>query len=90
MHARIGYLPENPYFYDYLTPREFLDYCGELFRLDRGDAQTTHGGIVDARESGSKELGPATAQVFKRHVAAGRHSRRHSSTIRKSFFWTSQ
>src|SRR6185312_12984536 len=35
MHARIGYLPENPYFYDYLTPREFLDYCGELFGLDQ-------------------------------------------------------
>lgn len=35
MHARIGYLPENPYFYDYLTAREFLDYCGELFGLDQ-------------------------------------------------------
>ena len=35
MHQRIGYLPENPYFYDYLTAREFLDYCGELFGLDR-------------------------------------------------------
>lgn len=34
MHQRIGYLPENPYFYDYLTPREFLDYCGQLFGLD--------------------------------------------------------
>ena len=33
-HQRIGYLPENPYFYDYLTPREFLDYCGQLFDLD--------------------------------------------------------
>lgn len=35
MHARIGYLPENPYFYDYLTAREFVDYCGELFGLAR-------------------------------------------------------
>ncbi len=35
MHARIGYLPENPYFYDYLTAREFLNYCGELFGLNR-------------------------------------------------------
>ena len=34
MHQRIGYLPENPYFYDYLTPREFLNYCGQLFDLD--------------------------------------------------------
>ena len=31
MHNQIGYLPENPYFYDYLTAREFLDYCGQLF-----------------------------------------------------------
>jgi ABC-2 type transport system ATP-binding protein len=31
VHERIGYLPENPYFYDYLTAREFLDYCGQLF-----------------------------------------------------------
>jgi ABC-2 type transport system ATP-binding protein len=31
MHHRIGYLPENPYFYDYLTAREFLEYCAELF-----------------------------------------------------------
>jgi ABC-2 type transport system ATP-binding protein len=30
-HARIGYLPEHPYFYDYLTAREFLVYCAELF-----------------------------------------------------------
>src|SRR6266403_2808325 len=35
MHARIGYLPENPYFYDYLTAREFLNYCGELFGFPR-------------------------------------------------------
>src|SRR5687767_1501979 len=31
MHSQIGYLPENPYFYDYLTAREFLDYCAEIF-----------------------------------------------------------
>jgi len=35
IHKRIGYLPENPYFYDYLTAREFLDYCAELFGYDR-------------------------------------------------------
>ena len=42
MHARIGYLPENPYFYDYLTAREFLNYCGELFGMNRSvrDSQT--------------------------------------------------
>ena len=37
MHSRIGYLPENPYFYDYLTAREFMDYCAELFGLSSGE-----------------------------------------------------
>jgi ABC-2 type transport system ATP-binding protein len=35
MHSHIGYLPENPYFYDYLTACEFLDYCAELFGYDK-------------------------------------------------------
>ena len=35
MHRRIGYCPENPYFYDYLTARELMDYFGELFGFDR-------------------------------------------------------
>jgi ABC-2 type transport system ATP-binding protein len=28
--ARVGYLPENPYFYDYLTAEEFLDFYARL------------------------------------------------------------
>jgi ABC-2 type transport system ATP-binding protein len=31
MHGRIGYCPENPYFYDYLTALELMDYFGRLF-----------------------------------------------------------
>jgi ABC-2 type transport system ATP-binding protein len=34
MHAKIGYCPENPYFYDYLTARELMNYFGELFGFD--------------------------------------------------------
>lgn len=34
MHAKIGYCPENPYFYDYLTANELLDYFGQLFGYD--------------------------------------------------------
>jgi ABC-2 type transport system ATP-binding protein len=30
---RLGYLPENPYFYDYLTGWEFLDFTAGLFQL---------------------------------------------------------
>ncbi len=32
MHARIGYCPENPYFYDYLTAKELMEYFAQLFR----------------------------------------------------------
>jgi ABC-2 type transport system ATP-binding protein len=34
MHSRIGYCPENPYFYDYLTASELMQYFGELLGLD--------------------------------------------------------
>src|SRR5579862_2774341 len=30
MHSEIGYLPEQPYFYDYLTARELLDYYAQF------------------------------------------------------------
>ncbi|HVP91864.1 MAG TPA: ABC transporter ATP-binding protein [Terriglobales bacterium] len=31
----LGFLPENPYFYDYLTAAEFLAFTADLFGLDR-------------------------------------------------------
>jgi len=31
---RLGFLPENPYFYDYLSGAELLDLMGRLFGLD--------------------------------------------------------
>jgi ABC-2 type transport system ATP-binding protein len=31
--TEVGFLPENPYFYDYLTGREFLDFYGQLFGI---------------------------------------------------------
>lgn len=31
--AKLGFLPESPYFYDYLTSREFLNFYGHLFGL---------------------------------------------------------
>ena len=32
---RIGYLPENPYFYDYLSATEYLHMIGRIYGLDR-------------------------------------------------------
>lgn len=37
MHRCIGYCPENPYFYDYLTARELLSHFGELFGIPSSD-----------------------------------------------------
>src|SRR6201997_2865958 len=33
MHQDIGYLPEQPYFYDYLTAAELLDYFARFHEL---------------------------------------------------------
>src|SRR5215210_1081292 len=46
MHARIGYLPEHPYFYDYLTAREFLEYCAELFGYARAERRRRAGDLL--------------------------------------------
>ena len=35
VHSRVGYLPESPYFYDYLTAEEFLCFYGRLAGLSR-------------------------------------------------------
>jgi len=36
---RAGYAPEHPYFYDYLTPREYLAYAARLLAIPRGEAK---------------------------------------------------
>ena len=37
MHRDIGYLPEHPYFYDYLTARELLDYYAKFSDYGTGE-----------------------------------------------------
>ena len=37
---RLGFLPENPYFYDYLTPLEFLDLYARLHKIPAGERTT--------------------------------------------------
>jgi len=37
MKAQIGFLPEQPYFYDYLTARELLEYYGRLSGMSSAD-----------------------------------------------------
>ena len=55
MRRRIGFLPEHPYFYDYLTAQELLVYVGRLFGLRapelgrRVDALLERVGLAQAR-----------------------------------------
>src|SRR5258707_4120930 len=40
MHADIGYLPKQPYFYDYLTAAELLDYFARFHNLTAQDRKS--------------------------------------------------
>lgn len=46
VRARLGFLPENPYFYDHLTAEEFLTYMGELFGLSRTERKRRTGELL--------------------------------------------
>lgn len=47
VRARLGFLPEQPYFYDYLTGREFLDYVGRLHGLPAQDRRRRAERLLD-------------------------------------------
>jgi len=44
---RIGYLPENPYFYDYLTAEELLAYFAQLFGYPAADRKKRVAALLD-------------------------------------------
>ena len=44
---RLGFLPENPYFYDYLSGEELLDLMGRLFGLDRRERRRRARALLD-------------------------------------------
>jgi ABC-2 type transport system ATP-binding protein len=43
---RLGYLPESPYFYEYLTPEEFLDLAGALSDVPRRERRKRADGLI--------------------------------------------
>jgi ABC-type branched-subunit amino acid transport system ATPase component len=68
--GRIGFLPESPYFYDYLTAEEFLGFYGQLAGLDRAVDQSAGDGSVAARRAcgGAHE---AVAEILQRACCNG-------------------
>ena len=64
--AQIGFLPEQPYFYDYLTARELLDYYGQLSGVAR------QGTIAQDRRDAATRVGlPDAAGVQLRKFSKG-------------------
>jgi ABC-2 type transport system ATP-binding protein len=51
---RIGFLPENPYFYDYLTAEELLQYFARLFGFSSRDARRRASDLLDRVGIGSE------------------------------------
>jgi ABC-2 type transport system ATP-binding protein len=47
VRRRIGYLPENPYFYDYLTAEELIVYFGGLFGHPSGESRRRAQRLLD-------------------------------------------
>lgn len=45
--AALGYAPENPYFYEYLTARETLDFYARLFGIPRSERRRRAGGLLE-------------------------------------------
>ena len=51
---RIGFLPENPYFYDYLTAEELLRYFAGLFGYRGADAEARVTRLLDELKLGAE------------------------------------
>ena len=45
--ARVGYLPEISYYYDYLKPEEILDFYARLYGLDRSTRKRRIGELLE-------------------------------------------
>lgn len=47
VHAHLGFLPENPSFYDHLSAREFLEYAAQLCGMDSTTTRRRAGELLE-------------------------------------------
>lgn len=60
LRSKIGYLPEEPAFYHWMTGREFLTYVGELFHLPSRENKKRCDELLefaDLKEAASRRIG---------------------------------
>ncbi len=66
---RVGYMPENPYVYQYLKPIEFLDLCGRLVGLDKRTRRTRSEEMIDKvglRHAADRPIGKFSKGMMQR------------------------
>lgn len=67
--ARIGFLPETPYFYSYLSAYEFLEFSGRLFRLSKKERQDRSKELLELvglTDSAKKPIGKFSKGMMQR------------------------
>ena len=83
--ANVGYMPENPYVYQYLTPLEFLDLCGGLSGLRGAQRRRRVSEMIE-------KVGLVHAQKRQSEVFEGNDATRRSRTspfARSRMYWFS-
>src|ERR1700757_3610161 len=69
MHRDIGYLPEQPYVYDYLTAAEVLDYFARFHGFSAAERKER---VQKMAEGWPGDCGKnSAAEIFAKNVAAG-------------------
>lgn len=66
---RVGYMPENPYVYQYLKPIEFLDLCGRLVGLQRRERRARSEEMIDKvglRHAADRPIGKFSKGMMQR------------------------
>jgi ABC-2 type transport system ATP-binding protein len=48
----IGYIPDQPFLYEKLSGREFLYFCGGLYKIEKSDLKNIIDGIIDQLKIG--------------------------------------
>ena len=64
-----GYLPQDPSFYNWMTPREFLAYVGQLFAMDGGQLRRRIDEVlevVDLQDAATRRIGGFSGGMIQR------------------------
>lgn len=64
-----GYLPQDPAFYKWMTPVEYLDYCGRLFAMPPGEIKKRSAEILELvglREASRRHIGGFSGGMIQR------------------------